>query len=199
MIRLKFRREQPAHRDVGDRRQPPGAGCRRHIAERFAAVCRKRSTAIGENEFGCDVGMANSHLQRDEPAISVAEHDGLVSAGGIDHSLRHSIGDFGKACADRPGLAEAGQFRDDHPKRLRQPGNDGVETRPIRQQRMQQNKRLAVAELRRIDRAVGEKPIHCRLSFKFKVARLEMPMRQRCVWALLINQNSANSRLCHLT
>jgi hypothetical protein len=50
---------------------------------------------------------------------------------------------------------------------------------------MQQNKRLAVAELRRIDRAVGEKPIHSRLSFKFKVARLEMPMRKRRAWALI--------------
>jgi hypothetical protein len=35
---------------------------------------------------------------------------------------------------------------------------------------MQQNKRLALAELRRIDRAVGEKSIHSRLTFKFKVA-----------------------------
>jgi hypothetical protein len=50
---------------------------------------------------------------------------------------------------------------------------------------MQQKKRLALAELPRIDGAVGEKSVHSRLSFKFKVARLEMPVRKRGVWALI--------------
>ena len=119
MLLLKFRRKQPAHRDVGDRCQPLGFGSRRHVAEGFAAGFRKRRATIGENESGCDLGMANGHLQRHEAAIAIAEHGDVVSTSGIRHSLSHSVGDIGEISADRPGPSEAGQFGNDHPERLR--------------------------------------------------------------------------------
>ena len=157
MLRLEFRREQPAHRRIGDRRQSLGLGGRRHVAERFAARFRERSTAIGENEFAGDAGMADRHLQRDEPAIAIAEHDCLLAAGRIPHGFRHPVGNRGQAAADRRGATETGQFRYDHPKRLRQFGHHRIEAGAIRQQRMQQEQRRAFAELLSIDRAAEQK------------------------------------------
>src|SRR5712672_4646947 len=103
--------------------------------------------------------MANRHLQRHESTVAVAEHNRVISPGGIPHRLGHSVGDIGETSADPPGLAKARQFRNDHPKRLRQLWNDGVETRAIRQQRMKQKQRRPVAGLRGIHRAIGEKLI----------------------------------------
>jgi hypothetical protein len=48
--------------------------------------------------------------------------------------------------------------------------DDGVEARAIRQQRMQQKKSWPVAELRRVDGAVGEKSVHSSFSFKVEAA-----------------------------
>ena len=84
--------------------------------------------------------MANGHLQRDEAAIAIAEHDGLAAAG-VLHRLRHPVGDIGKTAADRLRRAKARQFGNDHPERPRQRRDDGVETRAVRQQRMKQEKR----------------------------------------------------------
>src|SRR5437660_10858602 len=37
MLRLELRREQPAHRDIGDGRKTPGAGSGRHVEKRLAS------------------------------------------------------------------------------------------------------------------------------------------------------------------
>jgi len=113
--------------------------------------------------------MADGHLQRHEPAIAVAEHEHIVFSGSVPHRLGHPVGDAGKACIDRPGFAEARQLGNDHPERLRQSGNDGVETRPVRQQRMKQEKQRPLAGLRRIDGAVGEKSVHAEIPLGWKV------------------------------
>jgi hypothetical protein len=109
--------------------------------------------------------VTDRHLKRDEAAIAIAEHDGFVAAGGILHRFRHSIGDLGKTTADRLRSAKTRQFRHDQAKRSRQFRRDGVKTRAVRQQRMKQKQRGPLADLRRIDCAVGEKPIHSGLSF----------------------------------
>jgi len=74
--------------------------------------------AIGEHEPAGDAGMANGHLQRDEAAITVAEHDRLVAAGSVLHHLRHPVGDRGKTTAD--GFRAA------------KPGSSGTITRNVR-------------------------------------------------------------------
>ena len=103
--------------------------------------------------------MANGHLQRHEFTVPVAEHNRVIYPGRIHHRLGHSVGDIGETSADRLGASEARQFRNDHPKRLRQLWNDGIETCAIRQQRMKQKQRRPLAGLRGIHRAVGEKLI----------------------------------------
>ena len=62
--------------------------------------------------------MPDRHLQRDEAAIAIAEHDGAV-ARFTDH-FRHAVGDIGEPAADRLRAAEARQLRHDHAKGLRQ-------------------------------------------------------------------------------
>ena len=42
-----------------------------------------------------------------------------IAAGGILHRFGHSVGDIGEPAAHSLGAAEAGQFRNNHPKRLR--------------------------------------------------------------------------------
>ena len=120
MTFLEFRREQPAHRDIGDRGKALGLGCRSHVAKRLAPRFRKRRAAIGENEPAGDAGMADRHLQRDEAAIAVAEHDRLFAARGVLHRLRHPVGDAGKPAAHGLRAAEARQFRNDHARRISQ-------------------------------------------------------------------------------
>ena len=145
-----------------------------------AAMLRKASRPRSENAApqsarmspAGDGGMADRHLQRHEPAIAVAEHDGLAAAGRLLHRLGHPVGDSGEAATDGLGAAEAGQFRNDHPERPRQLWDDGVETRPVRQQRVKQEQRRrfarslagSLAGLRRVDRAIGEKSVHAGLS-----------------------------------
>ncbi len=140
MFCLELRRKQPAHRDIGDRRHPLCFRRRRHVAKSLAPVFGKRRATIGENEPRCDVGMADGHLQRYEPAIAVAEHDGL-GAGALFHGFRHPVGDFSEAAADGLGFSKTRQFRNDQAERLRQVWRDGIKTRPIRQQRMKQEER----------------------------------------------------------
>jgi len=183
MISLKLRREQPAHRDVGDRRQPPGAGCRRHMRNASRPFAEKRSTAIGENEFGCDFRTANSHLQRDEPAISVAEHDGLVFAGGIGHGSA-----IRSATSARPPLTAR-----DWPK----PGSSGIDHRNDcdNRERWRRNSPDPTAAMQQ--NSVGRLPNCAALTVPLARSRstavslsssgckVEMPMRKRCVWALI--------------
>ena len=59
--------------------------------------------------------MANGHLQRDEPAVTVAEHDCFARPCAFLHNLGHPVGDIRKTSADRL----------DRPK----PGNSGTITR----------------------------------------------------------------------
>ena len=73
----------------------------RPLAFDAAAMLRKASRPGSENAApqsastsrARDTGMANRHLQRHEPAIAVAEHDGIVAAGTVLHHLRHAVGD----------------------------------------------------------------------------------------------------------
>ena len=182
-----------SHRDVGDGGESLGFRRRRHVAEGFAAGLGKRGAAIGQNQPGGDAGVANGHLQRHEPAIAVAEHDGVIAAGTIRHHLRHSVGHGREVAAHRRRPAEARQFRNQHPERLRQARRDGIEAGAIRQQRMKQKKRRSVAELGRIHGAAREKSIHRSL-----LQGLRGPV-ERAGWAGLITQNSTISKLCHLT
>ena len=110
-------------------------------------------------------GMTNSHLQRDEPAIAIAEHDRVLAGGRVPHRFRHAVGDLGKAASHRLRPAKTRQLRNDHAKRLRQFWRDRVKARAVRQQRVQQKQRRALARLCRIDGAACEKPIHPALSF----------------------------------
>ena len=119
MLRLKLRREQPAHRDISDRRKPLGFGCRRHVAKSLAARLGERRAAIGKNEFRGDVGMADRHLQRDEAAIAITEHDCVFAAGGVLHRFRHPVGHRSETAGHGLRAAEARQFRNDHAKRFR--------------------------------------------------------------------------------
>jgi hypothetical protein len=56
---------------------------------------------------------------RDEPAIAVAEHDGLFTGGGFFQGLRHSVGNIGETAADGLRPSKTRQFGHDDPERLR--------------------------------------------------------------------------------
>lgn len=60
--------------------------------------------------------MANRHLQRDEAAIAVAEHDDILAVGAVIYRSGHSISHGGKTAADGLRFAKSWQFRNDHPK-----------------------------------------------------------------------------------
>jgi hypothetical protein len=62
--------------------------------------------------------MADRHLQRDEAAIAVAEHDGVTAGRGLPHRLRHPIGNRGEGAAHGLRAAEARQLRNDDAERL---------------------------------------------------------------------------------
>ena len=94
--------------------------------------------------------MTDRHLQRDEPAITIAEYDGVLASGGIADCFRHPVGHRGEIAADRQRSPKAGQFRHQHPERARQGWRDGVKTRPVRQQRVKQQQWRPVARLRRM-------------------------------------------------
>ena len=105
-------------------------------------------------------GMANGHLQRDEAAIAIAEHDRVFAA-----AASFTASAIRSATAARPPVTaceppkpgNSGTItRNDFDKF----GNDGVKTRAVRQQRMEQKQRRPLAGLRGVDGAVGEKPIH---------------------------------------
>ena len=107
MLCLKVRGEQPAHRDIGNRRQSfRRCGCR-HVSKRFAPRFGKRRAAIGQHEPARDAGMANGHLQRHEPAIAITEHDGFAIAASLAYRFSHSVGDSSKSSAHGIRASEA--------------------------------------------------------------------------------------------
>jgi len=162
------------------------------------AVCRKRSTAIGENEFGCDF------FRRRIAICSATTRHIRCRARWPRLCRRHRSrpSAIRSATSARPpltaGIAEAGQFGRSPETTCLQPGNDGVETRPIDSSECSRTA-LAVAELRRIDRAVGEKPIPLPSLFQVQGCKVEMPMRKRCVWALIDKSNFSQFKALSLT
>ena len=114
---LEFRCKQPAHRNIRNRREPLCHGRRRHVAEGFTPRLRERRAAIGQNEPGCDAGMPNGHLQRHEPAIAVAEHDRILTIGGLLDRFGHPVSHRGQRPQHGVRPSEPRQFRNDHAKR----------------------------------------------------------------------------------
>ena len=56
--------------------------------------------------------MTNGHLQRDEAAIAITEHDRVLAAGGVLHRFRHPVGHFQRdlrsTASERPKPGNSG-------------------------------------------------------------------------------------------
>lgn len=61
--------------------------------------------------------MANGHLQCDEAAVTVSEHDSVFTGGAIRHRFSHPIGNRAESAIDGLRKTETGKFRNHNPER----------------------------------------------------------------------------------
>src|SRR5579875_692332 len=131
-------RKDPRGGDLGDRAEPLVRDLPRHGGEGLATLRWKTGGGIGNHELGNSVGMRNRKCECDRAAETVADQHCIIA----DAELVEAILDSGHVgvhqCEHwRFGTVKTRQIDERHATACSERGDYGVESMPIREQRMQ--------------------------------------------------------------